>query len=428
MNIGGEQMNQRIAIVGAGPGGLVAGLALHQAGFDVKIYERAEKVTPLGGAIILNATGIVLLRRLGVDVSDIFAARLPEFRRYDGKVRVKFDLDPSLFERAGVSGWQSGMMRKELYRRLLDRVPDGMIVTGHEFERFDETKDGVTLHFKNGKSESAKLIIGADGIRSRVRQALWPKTPEPKKLGIAVWLGWCENHGAESDRIVVQHNRDYQMGFAPLLFEGKKCFEWWFVEKYDGQERPDDVMGYVKERLAGFAEPTHTILDATDPEHQLFRWVVEYIPCLPRWSKGRATILGDAAHPTSPYAAYGAGMAMEDGYFLGKYLAGKDLSSLEDVTSALMRYEILRRPYTNHTTKFARNLGRMYHSIPTPLKYLRDLFLDHSSIPAKKIKEGVTEEATKLLEAILDEDDHAPLPQGSEASLLSMEEGRTSVL
>ena len=396
--------NQNIAIVGAGPGGLAAGLSLHQAGFNVKIYEKSKEVTPLGGAIILNATGIVILRRLGVSVDDIFAARLPEFRRYDGKVRVKFDLDPSLFEKAQVSGWQSGMMRKELYARMLKQIPEGMILTDHKLKKYEDQGDQVKLFFENGETAEADVLIGADGIYSAVRQQLWPETPKPKKLGIAVWLGWCEIDGTGSDKIIIQHNRDYQMGYAPLLFEGKKCYEWWFVEKYNGQERPADVMQYIKTRLKGFAEPTHTILNNTDPNHQLFRWVVEYIPCLDKWTKGRVTIMGDAAHPTSPYAAYGAGMAIEDGYFIGKYLKGKDLSKTDEVTTGLERYEDLRRPYTNYTTKFARNLGRMYHNIPTPLKYLRDLFLDNSSIPGKGIAKGVTDEATSLLEAILAED------------------------
>jgi len=394
---------KRVAIIGAGPGGLAAGLSLHQAGFDVKIYEKSKVVTPLGGAIILNATGIVILRKLGVSVDDIFSARLPEFRRYDGKVRVKVDMDPELLKKAGVTGWQSGMMRKELYARMLKKIPNGMIQTDHKLKGFEDQRDQVKMQFENGKTAEADVMIGADGIYSAVRNQLWPKTPKPKKLGIAVWLGWCEAKDITSDKILIQHNRSYQMGFAPLKFEGKKCFEWWFVEKYTGQDRPKDVMKYIKSKLGKFAEPTQKIINYTDPEHQLFRWVVEYIPCLDKWTKGRVSIMGDAAHPTSPYAAYGAGMAIEDGYFIGKYLKGKDLIKMNEVTEGLEKYEELRRPYTNYTTKFARNLGRVYHNIPLPLKYLRDMFLDNSSIPGREIAKGITEEASDLLAAILDE-------------------------
>jgi len=285
---------------------------------------------------------------------------------------------------------------------MLKKVPEGMIVTDHKFKKFEDEGDSVKLFFENGNTADTDLMIGADGIYSAVREQLW-NTPKPKKLGIAVWLGWCEVDGTASKKIIIQHNRNYQFGFAPLLFEGKKCYEWWFVEEYKGQKKPKDVMNYIKTRVKDFAEPTLTILKNTDPEHQLFRWEVEYIPCMDKWAKGRVTIMGDAAHPTSPYAAYGAGMAIEDGYFLGKYLKGKNLSNINELQEGVDKYEDLRRPYTNFTTKFARNLGRMYHNIPGPLKYFRDLFLDNFSLPGKNIAKGITEEATSLLAEILDE-------------------------
>ena len=136
---------KRVAVIGAGPGGIAAGVALHQAGFSVKVFERHPQLRPLGGAIILNATGIVILRSLGVQVDDIFAAGLPEFRRHDGRVRVNFDIDMALLKQAGVSGWQSGMMRSELYERLLAAAPADMVVPNHSFSHYQEHADGVTL-------------------------------------------------------------------------------------------------------------------------------------------------------------------------------------------------------------------------------------------------------------------------------------------
>jgi 2-polyprenyl-6-methoxyphenol hydroxylase-like FAD-dependent oxidoreductase len=143
------------------------------------------------------------------------------------------------------------------------------------------------------------------------------------------------------------------------------------------------------------------ILEATDTSHNLFRWVVKYRDPLKQWSKGRVTIMGDAAHPTSPYAAYGAGMAIEDGYFLAKYLRGRDLSDAKALEIGLRRYDEQRVNYTNQTTAFARFLGRLYHGVPAPLNRLRDLFLDHSSLPEKLISKGVTREAQALLRAVL---------------------------
>ena len=193
------------------------------------------------------------------------------------------------------------------------------------------------------------------------------------------------------------------MGYCPLVYQGKECFEWWLVERYNGEAPPADPRKHALERVGGFAYPTPQILEQTDHEHILFRCIVEYIPGLKQWTKGRVTIMGDAAHPTSPYAAYGAGMAIEDGYFLGKYLKEADFSDPASLQAALKKYEDLRRPYTNYTTKFARNLGRVYHNIPTPLRYVRDFMLDNVAATGRNIEKGVTEEAASLLRLVLDE-------------------------
>ncbi|WP_433771580.1 FAD-dependent oxidoreductase [Pseudomonas putida] len=392
---------KRVAIIGAGPGGIAAGVALTKAGFDVKVFERHPELRPLGGAIILNATGIVILRGLGVQVDDIFAAGLPEFRRHDGRVRVNFDIDMDLMKQAGVTGWQSGMMRSELYERLLAAAPADMVKPSHTFTHYQEHSDGVTVHFAEGQSYEADLVIGADGVQSKVREQLWGPS-ELKHLGIAVWLGWCELTGPERKKIVIQHNHSYQMGFAPLRYKGKDCFEWWFVEKCaENQAEPANPAAYVQERIKDFSYPAPQILEATDTSHNLFRWVVKYRAPLKQWSKGRLTIMGDAAHPTSPYAAYGAGMAIEDAFFLAKYLQGRDLSNLQALNGGLKRYDDQRVDYTNQTTAFARFLGRLYHGVPAPLNRLRDLFLDHSSLPGKMISKGVTSEAQALLRAVL---------------------------
>ncbi|WP_240888195.1 NAD(P)/FAD-dependent oxidoreductase [Pseudomonas sp. TMW22090] len=392
---------KRVAVIGAGPGGIAAGVALHLAGFSVKVFERHSELRPLGGAIILNATGIVILRGLGVQVDDIFAAGLPEFRRHDGRVRVNFDIDMELLKQAGVTGWQSGMMRSELYERLLAAAPADMIVPSHTFSHYQEHAGGVTVHFAEGQTYEADLVIGADGVQSKVREQLWGAS-ELKHLGIAVWLGWCELQGPERKKIVIQHKHSYQMGYAPLRYKDKDCFEWWFVEKCEeNQAEPRDPAAHVRDRINGFSYPVPQILEATDTSHNLFRWVVKYRDPLKQWSKGRVTIMGDAAHPTSPYAAYGAGMAIEDGYFLAKYLRGRDLSDPKALEIGLRRYDDQRVKYTNQTTAFARFLGRLYHGVPAPLNRLRDLFLDHSSLPEKLISKGVTSEAQALLRAVL---------------------------
>ena len=107
----------------------------------------------------------------------------------------------------------------------------------------------------------------------------------------------------------------------------------------------------------------HELIAATDPGN-VQRWVLRDRKALKQWSKGRATLVGDAAHPTSPYAAYGAGMATEDGYFLGRRLAGVDLSDYAAVRAALDAFEAPRKPHTARQVQQAFILGKVFHHAP----------------------------------------------------------------
>ena len=116
--------------------------------------------------------------------------------------------------------------------------------------------------------------------------------------------------------------------------------------------------------------------------------------------KGRVTIIGDAAHPTSPYAAYGAGMATEDGYFLGRRLAGLDLTDHAAVAQALLDFEEPRRPHTARQSQTAYFLGQLFHHAPRPLAPVRDTVFDHTPFLQKVIGESTPGEILKQLDEI----------------------------
>lgn len=394
-------LGRRIAIVGAGPGGLSAGIALQQAGFDVTIFERHRTTQAIGGAILLNAIGMYILRSYGVDVSDLHTVTLTEFQRYDGRPRVKWRTDPELVSKAGATGWIAGTMRSEIYARMLEVTSENLIVNNKQVLRFEETADEVILHFTDGTTHATDLVIGADGIQSAIREQLWGPA-ELKHLGIAVYLGWAELPGRARTHMICHHDEHNQLGYAPLNYQGKECFEWWFVERADeGEPAPADPKAHVQERVAKFASPVPEMIAATDPEHGMFRWVVKYKEPLPAWSKGRVTLMGDAAHPTSPYAGYGAGMAIEDGFFLGKFLQGRDLSNPAELAEGLRLYDAERVDYTNKMTAFARGVGRMFHGVPWARRKIRDFMLDYTKIPDRQIGNGYTEDAQVLLKSIL---------------------------
>jgi hypothetical protein len=130
------------------------------------------------------------------------------------------------------------------------------------------------------------------------------------------------------------------------------------------------------------------LIEATEPENLQRRPIRDRKP-IKQWSSGRVTLAGDAAHPTSPYAACGAGMATEDGYFIGRAPAGVDLSDHDAVAAALDRYQTPRKPHTARQSAQAYFAGQLFHHTPRPL---RDLVLDHTPLLQKVVGESRPDE------------------------------------
>ena len=167
------------------------------------------------------------------------------------------------------------------------------------------------------------------------------------------------------------------------------------------KEFTGDLHETATKMAEGFAFPLPQLVAATDPG-SLQRWPIRDRPPLEKWSKGRATLVGDAAHPTSPYAAYGAGMSIEDGYFLGRRIAGVDISDPVALSTALEEYEAPRRKHTAFQVDIAYKLGKIFHHIPAPVRPVRDLFFDHSPFLQKMIGDGTPGEILKQLDEIDD--------------------------
>ncbi|MES2929905.1 MAG: FAD-dependent monooxygenase [Pseudomonadota bacterium] len=375
---------KRIAIVGAGPGGLSALIALSQAGFDVRLFERQPEIKAMGGAVLLNLPVMCILRSYGIDLENFGATASSEFRTSKGRLRFRIPFSEDAQKKAGLPGWNYGMLRSSLYARMLPLAPAGSIIPGHRFVRFTEEGEAVRLHFENGSTWDADLLIAADGNRSPVMQQVLGDLGL-FHLGLQVWLGWCHADSLPRDVSMIMHSSDTQFGFHPILHDGQPAWEWWMVERCAKDNLfQGDVGEHLQRRLKGWAEPVPTLMAATDMG-KVFRWELFNRPLLKQWTYGRVTALGDAVHPTSPYAGYGAGMAIEDGYFLGRFLRGVDLSDQAALAAALARYEAQRVDYTNQTVMMARRLGKLFHQLPWPLTAVRDTLLTHTRFPQKFI-------------------------------------------
>jgi 6-hydroxynicotinate 3-monooxygenase len=366
-----------IAIVGAGPGGMATALAAHRAGFDVRLYERYPEVKAAGNILNLWPPPQKVLGLIGVDTDDLGAPANASFRRHDGRIRAEVRLPDEV--KAQYGGGFIGLLRWGLYKRMIDALPEGVLRLGHDVTGFEDRGDRVVVRFAEREPVEADVLVGADGINSSVRRALWGDEPiRHQRLHLVG--GYLFLDGPPPNDTVVMHDRDTQGSYSAIRHEGKWGYEWWVLEAFDpGKPFAEDLHEFALTRARRFAAPLAQLVERTPRDH-LQRWEIRDRKPLRQWSRGRVTLVGDAAHPTSPYAAYGAGMSIEDGYFLASELERIDVADDTAVRVALQRFEDRRKPHTKRVTEQAFWTGYMFHRLPRPLRPVRDLVYDHTPL------------------------------------------------
>ncbi|BFM51343.1 FAD-dependent monooxygenase [Marinomonas sp. THO17] len=375
------EKGKRVAIVGAGPGGISAALGLLKQGYQVTVYESHPEPKPLGGAVLLSVPVLAVLRYYGIDLDNFGKKTKVEFHNQKGKIRANLAWNPKVEKAFGIEGWHYGVLRKSAFGHMLAQLPSHVIQANKCFSHYRETEHEIELYFDNGDMATADILIGADGIRSKVSQQAFGEA-NLFHVGLRVWLAWCDPiEGLPDDRGVISHSDKYQASYFPMLHDGKPGFEWWFVEaRKENAAEPKDPKAYLSNIAKDFASPMKRFIEATDFSRQIFPWDIYNRPSLKHWSKGRVVCIGDAVHPVSPYAAYGMGMAIEDGYFLAKFLGGQALTDINIVKDAFAAFEKQRVDYVNHQVEFARTLGNVFHKLPWPLAKVRDFIYDHTGL------------------------------------------------
>jgi 2-polyprenyl-6-methoxyphenol hydroxylase-like FAD-dependent oxidoreductase len=345
---GQKNSTLNIGIIGGGIGGVAAAVALHRAGLDATVYERTPELSEAGAGMMLWPNATRVLKELGL-LEKVVAVSGPNrhflVRASAGTILMDIALGhfdvPALCTR-----------RSDLLDALISALPPERIRLGHDFSFYEQQKRGVGVHFAGGGSVEHDLLIGADGIRSRVRSQLLG-LHEPVYRGYTVWRGLARIPGAfPTGSNSESWGRGKRFG---ILNTGGDRFTW-YATANTASSQVDSSEGRQHEllrRFAGWHEPVERLIRETDDRSILKNGAYDLAP-LKRWGHGRVMLLGDAAHPCTPNLGLGGCMALEDALVLAKSLCKEVSPEL-----ALRRYETLRRERTRHVQRRSLLMGQI---------------------------------------------------------------------
>lgn len=342
----------RAIIIGGGIGGLCTAIGLHRVGIDVIVYEQADVLGAVGAGLTLWANAIKALRTLDLADPVIKAGskiQRGEVRTAGGRTlsRSKPGELEQLFGEPTVA-----IHRADLHNILHAALPAAALHLGARCVRVDQKDHRVTVHFADGRSDQADLLIGADGIHSVIREQLFPEV-ELRYSGYTAWRGVVATKD-ESALGVTSESWGRGSRFGILRIDEERVY--WFATantppgvKQSAAERKR----LLRQRYEGWHHPVGLLIEATAADYILQNDIYD-LPPMKQWGKGRVILLGDSAHPTTPNMGQGACMAIESSVVLARCLSREN--SLPD---ALRRYEAERMPRTAWITKQSWKIGRI---------------------------------------------------------------------
>jgi len=355
-----------VIIAGAGIGGLTAALALLKAGIDCDVYEQASELREVGAGLQLSPNGTRVLFGLGLEPD----VRSEGVETGDKVVRLWSTgqtwslFDPTVAKPAERFGSPMYLMhRGDLHAMLVNAVrrqkPDAIKLNARCVD-FDQDDSGIRLKLEDGRQVTGDVLIGADGLHSRIRQQLFgPATP--KFTGIMAWRGlapverlpehlrrpmatqWLGPNGHVTCYPV---RRGELVNMVGEVERDDWRLESW-VEPGSHEECRKDFPGWHRD-----------LLDIIESIDSLYKWGLFLREPLPKWCVGRVSLLGDSCHAMLPFLGQGANMAIEDGMVLARCIQKYGA----DPVAALQRYEAARRERTTDVVRRSANMAATFHN------------------------------------------------------------------
>ncbi|WP_329625254.1 FAD-dependent monooxygenase [Streptomyces sp. NBC_01255] len=362
----------RVTVVGGGIAGLTCALSLHAAGFEPQVHEAARTVEAVGVGINLLPHAVRELSELGLGDKLASAALPPRRLSYRDRTGEVVWEEP-LGRAAGYHWPQYSVHRGRLQMLLLaavrERLGPDAVRTGLLFQRFEETAGGVRARFLDRSSglpvvEDADVLVGADGIGSAVRAQLYPDENVPRWNGVHMWRGVAPHPPVLDGRSIVVAGGTPGEKFVAYPIEdaatagGEALMNWVLEVRHGPSAPPPDgtarriTAAEARSGLSSWNLPWIDVVTLAERSSAIFEYPMIDRDPLPRWSFGRVTLLGDAAHPMFPMGMNGGSQSVVDTRVLAWCLAREN-----DPVTALRRYDRVRRPAVNAVVLANRNLG-----------------------------------------------------------------------
>lgn len=350
----------RILIVGAGIGGLTAALALRQAGFDAHVYEQASALREVGAGVAISPNAVKVLHYLGLAKAlravGVVSHSLDSRDWQSGALLGRVPLAEEAVARWGAPFYH--LHRADLHDALRAALGDEHITLGARCVAVEQSDTAVTAHFADGRDASGDLLVGADGIHSVVRdhiagpdRAIWARQIS--------WRGLVPAAVGHESGLEMRHHSFWgpRQQFVCFYVASGRLVNWvgntqsddeWREESWSARGDRDEALALH----AGWHPEVRALIAGTE---QVFKWALFDRPPLETWTRGRVTLLGDAAHPMLPYMAQGGSQSIEDAFVLAHCLA----ADRDDPQRAIEAYAARRYERTAAVQAASREAGRL---------------------------------------------------------------------